>query len=47
VIYLPFLNPVFDTVPLGWDQWRFILPLLFVPSLAAEFTKVVAAWRER
>ena len=47
VIYIPFLNPVFDTVPLSWDQWRFILPLLFVPSLAAELTKVVASWRER
>jgi Ca2+-transporting ATPase len=47
VIYIPFLNPVFDTVPLSWDQWRFILPLLFVPSLAAEFTKVVASWRDR
>jgi P-type Ca2+ transporter type 2C len=39
VIYLPFLQPIFDTVPLAWEQWQFILPLLFVPSIAAETTK--------
>lgn len=47
VIYIPFLNPIFDTMPLGWEQWRLILPLLFVPSLAAELTKVIASRRER
>ncbi len=44
VIYIPFLNPIFNTIPLGWSQWRFIMPLLFVPSLAAEITKLVAGW---
>jgi Ca2+-transporting ATPase len=47
VVYTPFLNPVFDTVPLSWDQWRYVLPLLFIPAIAAELTKVVAAWWER
>jgi Ca2+-transporting ATPase len=47
VIYTPFLNPVFDTVPLSWDQWRYVLPLLFIPAIAAELTKVIAAWRKR
>lgn len=41
VIYVPFLQPVFDTAPLGWPEWRIVLPLLFVPPVAHELTKVV------
>ncbi len=41
VIYVPFLQNVFDTVPLTWTQWRWILPLLFVPAIVAEVTKLV------
>jgi Ca2+-transporting ATPase len=41
VIYLPFLQPLFDTVPLVWVEWRILLPLLIVPALAAELTKAV------
>ena len=41
VIYVPFLNNVFDTVPLGLAQWEVIVPLLFVPSISAEVTKVL------
>ncbi len=39
VIYIPPLNPIFDTVPLGWAQWRLMLPLLFLPAVVAEITK--------
>jgi Ca2+-transporting ATPase len=39
VVYVPFLQPVFKTNPLGWTQWRLLLPLLIIPSLAAEVTK--------
>ena len=46
VIYLPFLQGIFDTAPLGWSQWSVILPLLLVPSIAAELTKVVLKNRE-
>jgi Ca2+-transporting ATPase len=41
VIYLPFLQPLFDTVPLVWVEWRILLPLLVVPAVAAELTKAV------
>jgi Ca2+-transporting ATPase len=41
VLYIPFLQPVFSTVPLTWEQWQYLLPLLFVPALAAEITKWV------
>jgi len=39
VLYLPFLQPVFSTVPLGWEHWQYLVPLLFVPAFAAEITK--------
>jgi magnesium-transporting ATPase (P-type) len=42
VVYVPFLRPIFETVPLGWNQWRFILPLLVVPAVAAEIFKYLA-----
>ena len=39
VIYVPFLQPIFDTVPLNATQWAIILPLLLVPAVVAEMTK--------
>ena len=39
VVYLPFLNPIFQTTPLGWQQWELILPLFLIPSVVAEVTK--------
>jgi Ca2+-transporting ATPase len=39
VVYIPFLNGIFNTLPLGWAQWSEIIPLFIFPSLAAELTK--------
>jgi Ca2+-transporting ATPase len=39
VVYVPFLQPIFGTIPLGLREWRVVLPFIFVPSLAAELTK--------
>ena len=51
VVYVPFLQVAFNTVPLGWDAWRLMLPLIFIPSIVAETMKWVlrlrAARRER
>jgi P-type Ca2+ transporter type 2C len=45
VVYLPFFQVVFKTQSLGLEQWVEILPLLIVPSLAAELTKFFFAKR--
>ncbi len=45
VVYVPFLQTIFNTQPLGWLQWSEILPLLIIPSAAAEITKFVFAKR--
>lgn len=42
VIYIPFLQPVFNTTPLGWEQWKIVLPLLLAPSIAAELSKLLS-----
>ncbi len=40
-VYLPFLQPVFDTVALGTREWTVMLPLLLVPAVIAEITKAL------
>jgi Ca2+-transporting ATPase len=40
VMYIPFVQPIFNTTSLSWRAWSAVLPLLLVPSIAAEITKV-------
>ncbi|MQC25904.1 MAG: cation-translocating P-type ATPase [Chloroflexi bacterium] len=46
VIYIPFLNDIFDTVPLNQHEWSQVIPLLLIPSIAAELTKYALARTE-
>jgi len=41
VIYVPFLQPVFNTVPLTLAHWKILFPLLFIPAIVAELSKMV------
>jgi Ca2+-transporting ATPase len=45
VVYVPFLNVIFNTLPLGLSEWALIVPLFLVPSLAAEAVKYFITWR--
>ena len=42
VVYVPFLQPVFDTVPLGLNDWLLMLPFFFISPLTMEVLKVFA-----
>ena len=39
VVYVPFLRPFFDTVPLTVDDWLFMLPFFFASPIAMELLK--------
>ena len=41
VVYVPFLNLPFDTLPLTLNQWVWVLPLALVPSVIGELSKYV------
>ncbi|MBN1889464.1 MAG: cation-translocating P-type ATPase [Thermoflexales bacterium] len=47
VIYVPFLNGPFNTVPLGLPQWAVLLPLIIAPALVAEASKWFIRHSER
>ena len=40
VVYVPFLQPVFDTVPVGVDDWLLMLPFFFASPLTMELLKL-------
>jgi Ca2+-transporting ATPase len=41
ILYLPFLHPIFGTTSLTLSEWAITLPLILVPSVAAEINKWV------
>ena len=47
VLYVPFLQKVFNTLPMGWAEWRLIIPLFLVPSIAAEAVKYIVTARAK
>jgi hypothetical protein len=40
VIYVPFLSDVFDTTRLTLMHWATVIPLIALPSIVAELTKI-------
>ena len=40
IIYVPFLDPIFETAFLGPREWLVIAPLILVPAGVAEATKL-------
>jgi len=40
VVYVPFLRPFFDTVPLTLDDWLLMFPFFFASPIAMELVKV-------
>ncbi len=40
VIYLPFMNVIFGTVPLPLIDWVWVIPFALIDSIAAEVTKI-------
>jgi nucleotide-binding universal stress UspA family protein len=40
VVYVPFLWPFFDTVPLSLSDWLFMLPFFFASPVAMELLKI-------
>jgi Ca2+-transporting ATPase len=47
VIYVPFFDPIFSTVALGWQDWLVILPLASASAIAAELLKWILRARAR
>ncbi|MEA4847936.1 MAG: cation transporting ATPase C-terminal domain-containing protein, partial [Clostridiaceae bacterium] len=47
VLYIPFLQPIFNTVSLGGRDWIMILLLSIIPVLAGEIYKAIAGRAEK
>jgi Ca2+-transporting ATPase len=47
LIYVPFLQPFFDTIPLSLIDWAVVAPLVFTPAASAEVTKIFLRRRAR
>jgi Ca2+-transporting ATPase len=44
VVYIPVLQPIFYTTNLALNEWLVMIPLMFLPFVAAEITKLY--WRQ-
>ncbi len=44
-VYVPFLQPFFDTVALSLNDWLLMIPFILMASIAAELTKIYLRWK--
>ncbi|HJW91589.1 MAG TPA: cation-translocating P-type ATPase [Anaerolineales bacterium] len=47
VVSVPFLQPIFNTHFLGWNEWLIVLGLALVPAISEELTKAYLRWNDR
>jgi Ca2+-transporting ATPase len=47
VVSVPFLQPIFNTHFLAWNEWLVVLGLALVPAVAEEITKAYLRWNDR
>ena len=47
VVYVPFFNNIFNTLPLGIIEWAKIIPLFLIPSIAAEVVKYIVSAKNK
>ncbi len=43
VVYVPFLQPIFNTIAIDVNHWLMMLPLILLPSVAAEVMKAISS----
>ncbi len=46
-VFVPFLNPIFNTTPLSLNEWTVVLGLALIPAVTEEFTKLYFRMKER
>ncbi|MBN2353106.1 MAG: cation-translocating P-type ATPase [Spirochaetales bacterium] len=47
VVYLPFLQPLFGTRPLGPEDWLLMAPFMLLAPFSAEILKIFLRWKLR
>ena len=47
VVNVPFLQPIFNTHFLRWNEWAIVLGLALIPAVIEEITKVYLHWQDR
>ena len=47
VVYLPFANQAFGTLPLGVEHLAWVVPAALAPAVVAEIGKRSASWNSR
>lgn len=44
IIYVPVLDPIFNTTILTLQDWMYMVPLMLLPAIAAEVSKLLQRW---